>query len=865
MNLTKNQRQAVIQRGSDIIVSAGAGSGKTTVLVERFITMVLNGEADVTQILSITYTRRAAGEMRSRIRRRLTEEHQLEQLRRLDSAYISTIDAFCVRMLQENPFEACYDPNTNQLSEVDEQRLFSAAFTQCMDELVVGKVEPARTVLQLAYGRVDYDANQRDPLQSIRRALFSVMSSLRVYGFSQQHIQQWMDVLQQDASEWRRHLVDAAVYSLKNILPAAIPLVGEHPVKPYWQRLIELCTAADSVDLNELCTALTYQVRGKITHPIAIQAQERCKNWQRILSTAGDELTSKTVMLNPGILQVIDSCWTHSHQLKHAQSVQNFTDSLQRCIYLLSQHPSVRERYQKQFQCVMIDEFQDANPLQMQLLDLIAAPGRLFTVGDVQQSIYGFRHAEPTLLSDLTTENGRDGQGMVIELKDNFRSREGILRFVEQCFRPMWQQSFMPLQAARQFAPLKEPTTTLLLTEAQPSMAMQMRAYAQSIALDVKRQKSECGRDYKDFAILLRQTNNVNELEHALTEQGIPFYNTARRHYYNRAEVRDMLNAVVVVATPWEDITLASVLRSPLVGLDCATLELIARDGGAQPASTPFWNRLVNWLNHPAPHPQKALAEPFVNTVRQLQKQGDKLTPAQCMEQIAEVTQLQLKLLCRPDGKQRWLNVCKLLEIALNDQCGLLEFCDHADDMLQLAMREGEAPLLEEKANVVRILTVHSAKGLEFPVVYLADVAKKITRNPGTSPIRCIPSLQILAHDLYGESSLSQACVQWERQKSWEEELRLWYVAFTRPIDQLVMMGFPDCKGTWLELLLNAAGIPTPANCQPGRSDGIEYRHYVQEKGTSEFARADNTLQRILGWLRGELTVSDDEIHSWLK
>lgn len=865
-HLTENQQQAVQLRNRDIIVSAGAGSGKTTVLVERFIQMVLSGEADVTQILSITYTRKAAGEMRARIRRRLTEEGQLAQLRRLDSAYISTIDAFCVRLLQENPFEGCYDPNTSQLSEVEEQRLFATAFTMSMDELVIDRVEPARTVLQLAFGRVDYDANLRDPLQAIRKALFRILTTLRIYGTDITQLQQWREELQAHPEIWRVQLAHAAVQSLREILPAAIPLARNHPVVPYWQQISALCSQNGMVDLVELCQALSYQTRGSLPHPVAVQAQDRCRAWLRILSGADEEITAKAVALNPGILQIIESCWAHFQELKQKQSSQNFTDGLQRCIDLLSQHPGVQQRYRQHFQCVMVDEFQDANPLQMRLLELVAAPGRLFTVGDVQQSIYGFRHAEPALLSELTQNGGRDGAGAVVQLAANFRSREGVLQFVQKAFQPMWQNGFMALSAGRQFEPSRSACAALLMVEPQASQAQQARANARAIGQDILHQRSEYGRRYGDCAILLRQTSNVADLEHGLTELGIPFYNTARRHYYHRAEVRDMLNAAVVVATPWEDIALASVLRSPLVGLDSDTLELIARDGGANPAKGPFWNRLTNWLNRAEPHPQKALAEPFVNTVRQLQKRGENLTPAQCLEELAHATQLQLKLICRPDGKQRWLNVRKLIEIALEHTGSLLEFCEHADDLVQLALREGEAPLLEEQADVVRLFTVHGAKGLEFPVVYLADVARKVTRNPGTIPLRCMPSLRLLAHDLLGESCLTQACVQWERQRSWEEELRLWYVACTRPIHQLVMLGFPDCKGTWLELLLSAAGIPVPSSCQPGHERGMEYRHYPDSDGkASSGPEADHELERISAWLRGELEVDEQQLRQWLE
>ncbi len=866
IRLTEHQQQAVSLRERDIIVSAGAGSGKTTVLVERFIQMVLQGEADVTQILSITYTRKAAGEMRARIRRRLNEEGQSEQLRRLDSAYISTIDAFCVRLLQENPFDACYDPDTSQLSEVEEQRIFATAFTQSMDELVIDHIEPARSVLKLAYGRVDYDSNLRDPLQAIRKALFQILNNLRIYGFDLPQLQQWREQMQSQPELWKQQLSQAAITSLMGILPSAIPLVGSNPVKPFWQQIVDRCSDGSGVEIEELCKLLAYQTRGSLQHPVAVQAQDRCRAWQRILSGVGSETNQQAMALNPGILQIIESCWHNFQEIKQKRSAQDFTDGLQRCIDLLGQHPGVQQRYQKHFKCVMVDEFQDANPLQMRLLELVAAPGRLFTVGDVQQSIYGFRHAEPSLLSGLTQNGGRDGEGAVVQLTANYRSREGVLLFVQKAFEPMWQSGFMALSAGQQFEPSRSACTALLMVDPQPSQAQYARAAARAIGHDILHQRKEHGRKYGDFAILLRQTSNVADLEHGLTELGIPFYNTARRHYYHRAEVRDMLNAAVVVATPWEDIALASVLRSPLVGLDSDTLELIARDGGANPAKNPFWIRLTNWLNRSEPHPQKALAEPFVSTVRQLQKRGERLTAAQCLEELAHATQLQLKLICRPDGKQRWLNVRKLIEITLEHTGTLLEFCDHADDLVQLAMREGEAPLLEEQADVVRIFTVHGAKGLEFPVVYLADITRKVTRNPGTIPLRCVPSLHLLAHDLVGESCLTQACVQWERQRSWEEELRLWYVACTRPIHQLVMLGFPDCKGTWLEVLLKAAGIPVPNSCQPGLEHGMEYRHYPEpEAGATRLPQADRELERITAWLRGELEVDDQQLRQWME
>jgi ATP-dependent helicase/nuclease subunit A len=569
--------------------------------------------------------------------------------------------------------------------------------------------------------------------------------------------------------------------------------------------------------------------------------------------------------------RLVCDTWRAYDEAKRRLGTLDNDDLQSECVRLLSEFADVRRRYQRRFRYLMVDEFQDTNPLQMRLIELLYvkedAPGaRLdesavnpqkahllpprrnyqFVVGDVQQSIYGFRGAEPNLFRDLETRYRRDGAGSHVPLSTNFRSRAEILQLVATLYRQIWRSDeapFVPLNPGSEFDAPAAPCIEFLLTQdlvRQDYLAIEPSALAARIKQLVESEElricaahdSRRGRParYRDIAILLRQLTDIQRYEEALARAGVPCYVVGGgRGYYARREIRDLINILTVLDTPFDDIAMLAVLRSPLIGVDVDTIYHIV-DCSRGKNQTNVCNRAgeeapTNRRKQPIPlhvavqravesgvlsHEESAKLRTFADVMDPLREQLDRMPVGHLLERLIAQTLYDVRLLVRTNGKRRLANVRKLVQMAHAEPAlGVREFIRRLRDLEKLSDREGDAPTEEEAADVVRIHTMHGAKGLEFPVVILADLCRS-QEYAERGLFVCDPDSQALGTRICGAPDAAYLAISHaRRQREREEAERLLYVAMTRAREHIILCGnLGRNRGrNWGDLLFPALGI----------------------------------------------------------
>ncbi|GIV15310.1 MAG: hypothetical protein KatS3mg022_0745 [Armatimonadota bacterium] len=892
------QRIAVETDDRSVVVSAGAGSGKTQVLAERFVYLVKTGKAGIDEILTITYTRKAAREMKERIVALLEREGMSEARWLVESAYISTIDSLCARLIRENPFESIVDPFFQQLAEHDAERVFYRAFDRVVDRHSARSDSAIGNLLREAFGRIRFNSDPRDALHTLRQDLYRAMETVRLFGWRREQLIAWADEIAQrpETVGWQmvqllQNALLPCIRAALHVLPGGSLLAAE--VRRLQSVLEHLSTGGGGLTetVNTLRGALLLrQGDDHINHPVVAECLNRIRDWQRLCITQQIEKEVQEAWRTVAALHLLVEAWDEYQRVKEEANLCDFADVMTEAIRLLREHETVRRHYRQRFRFVMVDEFQDANELQLQLVRLLSNGRNLFVVGDAQQSIYAFRHADVTLFRRMEQKARESPEhALLVRLQRNFRSRPEILRFIGSIYRPVWSASpggdvYRPLHSARHFAPKEQPSVEFVVVPSAQGNTLWV-SLAHATADHIRRivdegqvlitaQGAEQGQPlrYRHIAILLRQTNQVPLFEEALSRAGVPFHNTARRQYFVQPEVRDLIFALTVVDAPTNDVAVAATLRSPMVGIGMDTLYACALEAQKAGKGTPLWVGVKHWLEGDARGEEADAVREFVHLVETLQQERTAMDVAQTLASLIHRTQYETRLLCRPEGKQRVANVRKLLQMATeNREMSIAEFVEMANELERIALREGEAPVLEEMADVVRIYTVHGAKGLQFPVVYLPDVARPIHRRPQPKLLSCLPAQKFIAQGFAretNESPLTQAAATWLRQREWEEELRVWYVAMTRAIEHLVFVAPDGANGFWWNLFLDALQLPHSFS-QDGVvriGDGCEVLVRVMQETSYEPAAEMEAkrFEQLAQWLQANAQCTVEDLMRWL-
>ncbi|HEY5233326.1 MAG TPA: helicase-exonuclease AddAB subunit AddA [Verrucomicrobiae bacterium] len=862
--LTQQQLDAVQARGN-VLVMAGAGTGKTHTLVARCLDLICRENVSLDEILIVTFTEAAAAELRQRLRRAMEEKAAAEsinsqpstlnfwqeQLTRFDIAHIGTLHGFCFKLVREHFHELGLDPQLAILDEGQTRLLAGETLAEQFNSHYEDEDEFSLAVQNL----IKIYGSGRD--EKIRALI------LRLHHYSQTRpdADGWLaEQLQKFSApepvEWQNWLLAAIEGWREEWLPALENLKGGN------EKAAEL-------------TGVLSRLKNKHTRELAADILEQVAsadgNWpakrKTILRKPLEDLFDEAAFL-AALAPVKDGSdplaedwsWVRSHMetllrlaqefaedfstRKLADGVLDFHDLEQFALKLLwdfsaNKPTAVAEMWREKLRFVFVDEYQDINAAQDKIISALSRDGagaNRFLVGDVKQSIYGFRLADPRIFRDYARD-WREKNGNAIPLTENFRSRESLLNFVNSVFEPLMREEiggvnydseaklkFGSPEARGNFSAAKDssPRTELLLRlkagrndEVDPEnesganeladleeSEKEARMLAARLA-ELKNSRSEVWDDetkksraaeWSDMAILLRAPSGNAEIFAKQFERAAIPLKVERGGFYDVSEILDLLSLLQLLDNPLQDVPCISVLRSPLVG---CSLDELAEIRLA--ASGHFWFAL-NQAQSPKSKVQGETREKtgkFLERFHRWRKLARQSSLSQCLEAILAETHYDDWLKSRPRGAQRHANVQRFLNLAEKfDQFqrqGLFRFLKFIE-----AQREAEAepevsPVADE--NAVRLMSIHQSKGLEFPIVAVADMAKSFNTQDLRGEIifdgefgLCPKVKPPHAGGRY--PSLPHWLAQRRRRRELAgEELRLLYVAMTRARDNLILTG----------------------------------------------------------------------------
>jgi ATP-dependent exoDNAse (exonuclease V) beta subunit len=761
-----NERQlAAVEAQGEVFVSAGAGTGKTAVLVERFVRAVCDGGLDVESVLVITYTRKAAAELRARIRASLGERGRPDLARALDGAWISTIHGFCARLLRAHPFAAGIDPRFHELDDEQAAVFRGEAFGRALARFCADQ-DAERLRLLATYG----STRLRTMLTGVYETLRSAGRPLLLELGALPALDERLEALHDSA----RTLLDdpGATVNQRDAARAALDL----PTLP--EALIDL-----------------EALRGRGVR--AASFEEARKQVER---AALEIVAARDKDLLQELLDLFASEYAASKDL---ESALDFEDLQLTARDLLVGDERIREAEQLRFRAIMVDEFQDTNALQSEVIDLIAAAPAsaaglgakdVFFVGDEFQSIYGFRHA------DVGVFRARGERAALrLSLTENYRSRPELLAAVNHLFGEEFGGGYQPLAASGDFPdPVFGHPVELLVTDRasyRGSGEHWRRAEARQIARRIRELVDAGAAAPGEIVLLFAAGTDAEWYEEELRAQGLPTYRATGRRYFSQQQVVDLLMYLRLLRNRYDDQALVTVLASPFVGISNDALALVRRHAGRRP--------LYSGIERTLPDALGAEDERLILAFKQRYARLVGLSGRVSLERLCELVvsehDYDLAVLARFDGQRRYANLRKLMRLARSYEevrgRDIEGFVGFLKDQESFGASQLEAVSEEEHADAVRLLTIHAAKGLEFKVVVVADAGRELAGPPAADEILALSDGRFgfkVVHPTSGERRPVfgyEEVLGGQRAADRAERLRLYYVAMTRAIDRLLVSG----------------------------------------------------------------------------
>ena len=849
MRFTPSQQEA-LNIEKHVCVTAGAGSGKTTVLVERYLKILREGDAKPQEIVAITFTEKASAEMKERVIKELsqgedrgTRENVLEQM---NTVHISTIHAFCSRILREFPFQANVPANFSILQGIDQKLLLQETLKNTLKDIATNledRHRAALTRLLRRYGGqqklVDFFStmiNKRDTVAQLRQQLYNDQNDTEIHEALQQRVlEQLMPTI--DIPEFIRCLnavmqvaAGKNVKAVRDLTQQLETLHAKSPNSPevskFLKQIVELITIKNGAiakaafigakaDATDIETEIDFLVSTAKKIKI-LPVSEKEKNDDKtsdvetdddfLLSTTRDLLTLYTRILND------------YENAKLAQGTLDFNDLQLKTRNLLRDNEEIRQELVSRHKYYMVDEFQDTNELQYELVILLTnelKDANLFIVGDPKQSIYGFRGADVRVF-EKTKQKIIAECGLDISLTENFRSLRDPVGFINYFFNTLMgdgtESEFeVKYEALTQARPVNaNGGIEILLGRQGDEAANEYALIAQHIksskakketvwARDENGTESERPIEYGDIAILIRSRRHLPDIEHALLEADIPYLTTGGVGFYQRQEIYDIWNYLNFLNAPTKNhASLAAVLRGPAFGISDTELYEISLQAGES-----FWDKAQNY-QRPTNHLSTA-----IDILKKHSNFAHRMSVNQLVITIVNETGMIGTLKTGKQGQQRGANYQKLLELARNfdgdeNKQTLPHFIEFLDILITEEPQEGQAPI-EASRGAVRIMTIHAAKGLQFPVVILPrlDRGGQTDREPFIDEVFGIGFSPLKPDEGYRKTE--PAIVPHMKNRSGEKEIaekkRLFYVGATRAQDRLILSGTLSDNGRAQQML----------------------------------------------------------------
>lgn len=821
-----DREKAASDLSHSLIVEAAAGTGKTTLLVERILNLMKAGKAQPEEVVAITFTERAAAELKARLQDRLGEEAAeasgqeadkiAEALYGLERMQVTTIHAFCTSILKERPVEAGIDPNFGVADEL----MASLISQETWDEWIARKMDGENRILRRALS-VGITLDHMHELAMTISENRDVAGLLPPVELVEPHVSDFIKTLKatpgwlEEAKGFCRNPDDAALCLIKDLarhVHDVESIEGE-------DRLGAYLFAIGMPSVGRLGNAGNWASKDHL-------AEVRQKLGD--LKEKHDEVKSLIVhniiaSLSRFLLEYVDSYTT----AKASQGLLDFHDLLLYTRDLLKQHDHVRDYFGRRYRYLLVDEFQDTDPLQAEIIFYLAgaepgrteewresgaAPGRLFLVGDPKQSIYRFRRADIEMYAAAKATLGKNRH---LSIHQNFRCAESIIDAVNSIFEDLIkvpeEGDYQPEYVALDFGRAQETQIArhgvILLYPPEGASAMMERAdgrrryESRSIAALIKHvveserwevwdKAEERMRPIglKDIAILMRTQTGLEALEEALRLYNIDYRVIGGKRFFLCDEVQQLRAVLMAVDNPNDRVALVAALRSPFFGVSDEAIFTFHAKGGE-----------LDYLVDAAGTP----LEDAFGLLRRLHEARNEISAESLLDTLCAETKAPVVFLLRPNGEQRVANLLKIGDMAraLADR-GVLTFRAFVRWLAERSeeeAEEAEAATVETGDDFVRLLTIHKAKGLEFPMVLLADLAGMRSKGETFVVDRRNKEIGIRI----GSKKTGIQTANYDRLSDYEdlrreaEERRLLYVAMTRARDFVVIPAYFATPGEY--------------------------------------------------------------------
>ena len=853
---TPEQRQSIDARGGSLLISAAAGSGKTAVLVERIVQIITDpvNRVDVDRLLVVTFTRAAAAEMRQRLSTALSKKmaqepdnlHYQRQQMLLPRAYISTVDGFCARLLQEYGTQAGL-PVGFRVAEEGQSALLAA---QALDEVLeenYRRRDPAFMALaaQLNSGRND---------MALRSAVEGAYTFMQAQPFPDKWLQEqidaygavtpleqtaWMKPILQELDILLEYAADLARRAYELCVAADVEAYQDTLLNEYQRirRLREFIPTATYDEMQATMTGFTFSALPAVRSKDAViaEAKDEAKalreKVKKTITKCAELFCGTEAECRQDLMQMAPLAdalgdlvrqYTHRYvTLKRQEKLLDYNDLEHEALRLLLDAETgtptpLAAELSRRFVHIMVDEYQDTNAAQDALFGAISRNGdNLFFVGDVKQSIYGFRQAMPYLFTGRRDDyNAYDEDNPVypatITLKNNFRSRRQVTDTVNFLFRQLMGKRLggvaydgdEELTCSAVYPEADCATEWMLLDKnaAADEGITDTQAEARQIALRIRRLMNEMTVSeggstrplaYRDVCILLRGRTHIGEYVKELGRMGIPAAADKGEGFLSTPEVQTALSLLRVIDNPLREIELTAVMLSPLFGFTADDLAALRIAYGKY---LPLYVAAERMAKEGEDADLSARCALLLNRLRRLRVLAVSLPADRLLEAVYRETDMEAVFAARSGGSRRVANLHQLDRIARGFEQGsfrgLSAFVRYMDRLQEQGKDMGGGDTLNQDG--VRLMTVHASKGLEFPVVFLARLGGHGSNEDSRRKLLFHHKVGIgmkLTDDAEGEKHipLPHRAVQCARRlDDRAEELRVWYVALTRAKEKLI-------------------------------------------------------------------------------
>ena len=848
MKFTNEQLEAIEVTEKNILVSAAAGSGKTAVLVERIINIILDGKSDIDNMLIVTFTNAAASEIKAKIIKAIKAEmlnnpsKKKELSRQLDNvykAYISTFHSFAIKIIKEFYNTIDLEPDFKVCDEVQSAIMQNEVINEIFNEGFINDQIIKNSSFVEFLKVYSSDRNEEQIMQEIVENYNQLRSIPNYFKWAESKCNNTSDseiINKLKITVYERLLeaksyIDKAlyVYDLDKVPSAKMILESD---KILIKQIIDMSNDIESEQFFNEINSYSFDrlVIKKEEKSIWKDIEEEVKAYREAAKETLNKL-KKSYFYDSleEQLEELKKCHKYANYylellklfeerysvLKSNQGLMDFSDIEHKALEILK-NQEIAETIKARLNYIFIDEYQDTNYIQEELISKVSRDNNLFKVGDVKQSIYGFRQAEPKIFMDTRKnyQKADNSKSIIVDLNKNFRSKGKIIDFINHVFQSLMEDydDDAKLYEGVPYKGVYNQKPELHIISMEDNGTSEAINYLDKVEVEAKATakviSEKLGKDFhdskedivrplepRDVVILLRSTKNQAEKYYKeLLALGINSYVSDDDGYFNTIEINAVFELLNVLDNMKQDVSLISVLHSEMFCFNAEELGLIR----ANKMKGAYWEAFLEYIEN---GDDEALKTKCAYA-------KDKLISWKLMASIMSIDKFLWNLLIEsnyylyvgtlPRGKQRQANLRALVDKALDFQVNNLgtihDFVSYLNVLKTKKVRTGQAKIFGEEDNLVRIMTVHKSKGLEFPCVILAGLGKKLVysnlKTVATINSKVGIGLPYIDKEKgYKRKTILQKLISTQINKEeYEEQLRVLYVAMTRAREQLIMM-----------------------------------------------------------------------------